>query len=300
MAEATLEDPKQILRAQERQARDRAMNEMKAEGIDFEERVEKLQDITYPKPLEDMLAAAFEQYCSKVPWAGDYELSPKSVLRDMLESGSDFKGYIARYNVARCEGILLRYLTEAYRTLDRTIPHDKRNEELNDVVAWLGLVVRSVDSSLVDEWENAGSTLDAAPPRPADAVVIDRRGLTVLVRNSLFQRVRLAARGRADQLGALDEDWGMGELRWRRVLDAFFEAHEELLTDADARSMAFLSIDDADEKTDHVWHVHQVFSDSDGDRDFGIMADVDLDATQDGDGIVFANYRAGVIEDIAG
>ena len=225
MAEATLEDPKQILRAQERQARDRAMNEMKAEGIDFEERVEKLQDITYPKPLEDMLAAAFEQYCSKVPWAGDYELSPKSVLRDMLESGSDFKGYIARYNVARCEGILLRYLTEAYRTLDRTIPHDKRNEELNDVVAWLGLVVRSVDSSLVDEWENAGSTLDAAPPRPADAVVIDRRGLTVLVRNTLFQRVRLAARGRADQLGALDEDWGMGELRWRRVLDAFEDAH---------------------------------------------------------------------------
>lgn len=300
MAEATLEDPKQILRAQERQARDRAMNEMKAEGIDFEERVEKLQDVTYPKPLEDMLGAAFEQYCAKVPWAGDYELSPKSVLRDMLESGSDFKGYIARYNVARCEGILLRYLTEAYRTLDRTIPHDKRNEELNDVVAWLGLVVRSVDSSLVDEWENAGSTLDAAPPRPADAVVIDRRGLTVLVRNSLFQRVRLAARDRADQLGALDEDWGMGELRWRRVLDAFFEAHDELLTDADARSMAFLSIDDSDEKTDHVWHVHQVFSDSDGDRDFGIMADVDLDATQDGDGIVFTNYRAGVIEDIAG
>lgn len=300
MAEATLEDPKQILRAQERQARDRAMNEMKAEGIDFEERVEKLQDITYPKPLENMLGAAFEQYCAKVPWAGDYELSPKSVLRDMLESGSDFKGYIARYNVARCEGILLRYLTEAYRTLDRTIPHDKRNEELDDVVAWLGLVVRSVDSSLVDEWENAGSTLDAAPPRPADAVVIDRRGLTVLVRNSLFQRVRLAARDRADELGALDESWGMGELRWRRVLDAFFEAHEELLTDADARSMAFLSIDDADEKTDHVWHVHQVFSDSDGDRDFGIMADVDLDATQDGDGIVFTNYRAGVIEDIAG
>ena len=290
MAEATLEDPKQILRAQERQARDRAMNEMKAEGIDFEERVEKLQDITYPKPLENMLGAAFEQYCAKVPWAGDYELSPKSVLRDMLESGSDFKGYIARYNVARCEGILLRYLTEAYRTLDRTIPHDKRNEELDDVVAWLGLVVRSVDSSLVDEWENAGSTLDAAPPRPADAVVIDRRGLTVLVRNSLFQRVRLAARDRADELGALDESWGMGELRWRRVLDAFFEAHEELLTDADARSMAFLSIDDSDEKTDHVWHVHQVFSDSDGDRD----------ATQDGDGIVFTNYRAGVIEDIAG
>ena len=298
MVEATLEDPKQVLRAQERQARDRAMNEMKAEGIDFEERVEKLQDITYPKPLEELLGTAFEQYCAGVPWANDYELAPKSVLRDMLETGCDFKSYIAQYKIARCEGILLRYLTEAYRALDRTVPHDKRDERLDDIVAWLGLVVRSVDSSLVDEWENAGTEGPGAPPKLADEVVIDRSGMTLLVRNALFQRVRLAARDKADALGALDTDWGYGEARWRRVLDAFFDTHEELLTDGDARSMAFLSIDTADEKTDHVWHVHQVFSDSDGDRDFGIMADVDLDATQDGDGIVFKNYRAGAIEEL--
>ena len=298
MVEATLEDPKQVLRAQERQARDRAMNEMKAEGIDFEERVEKLQDITYPKPLEELLDTAFEQYCTSVPWANDYELSPKSVLRDMLETGCDFKSYIAQYKIARCEGILLRYLTEAYRALDRTVPHDKRNEQLDDVVAWLGLVVRSVDSSLVDEWEHAGSDGAGAPPKLAAEVVLDRRGMTLLVRNALFQRVRLAAWDKADALGALDTDWGYGEARWRRVLDAFYDAHEELLTDADARSAAYLDIDTADEKTDHVWHVHQVFSDSDGDRDFGIMADVDLDATQDGDGIVFKNYRVGVIEEL--
>ena len=298
MVEATLEDPKQLLRAQERQARDQAMNEMKAEGIDFEERVEKLQDITYPKPLEELLSMAFEKYCTEVPWANDYELSPKSVLRDMLEGASDFKGYIQRYNIARCEGILLRYLTEAYRALDRTVPHDKRNEQLDDIVAWLGLVVRSVDSSLVDEWENAGSDTAGAPPKLVDSVVIDHRGMTLLVRNALFQRVRLAARNKAKELGELDFDWGYGEARWQRVLDAFHEVHEELLVDADARSAAFLSIDESDEKTDHVWHVHQVFSDSDGNRDFGIMADVDLDATQDGDGIVFKNYRAGSIEEL--
>ena len=297
--EATLEDPKQILRAQERQARDRAMNEMKAEGIDFEERVEKLQDITYPKPLEDELDAAFQQYCAKVPWAGDYELSPKSVLRDMLETGCDFKSYVARYKVERCEGILLRYLTEAFRALDRTVPEDKRTDQVDDIVAWLGLVVRSVDSSLVDEWANAGAPMDAAPPVPSDQVVTDRRGLTLLVRNALFQRVRLAARDDAEALGALDTDWGFGVARWRRVLDAFYDAHEDLLTDADARSTAFLDIDESDEKTDHVWHVHQVFSDSDGDRDFGIVADVDLDATQDGDGVVFKGYRAGSFEDLA-
>ena len=298
MVEATLEDPKQILRAQERRARDAAMNAMKAEGVDFEERLDRLQDVTYPKPLEEMLDAAFATYCAQVPWANDYELSPKSVLRDMLETGCDFKSYIAQYKIARCEGILLRYLTEAYRSLDRTVPVERRTEELDDIVSWLGLVVRSVDSSLVDEWANAGMEPGAAPIKHSDEVVADRRGMTLMVRNTLFQRVRLAALDRADALGDLDVDWGFGESRWARVLDAFYEAHEDLLTDADARSTAFLEIDESDEQTDHVWHVHQVFHDSDGDHDFGIMADVDLDATQDGDGIVFKNYRAGVIEDL--
>lgn len=298
MVEATLEDPKQILRAQERQARDAAMNAMKAEGMDFEERVERLQDVTYPKPLADLLDTAFAQYCAEVPWANDYELSPKSVLRDMLESGCDFKSYIAQYKIARCEGILLRYLTEAYRSLDRTVPVEHRTEQLTDIVAWLGLVIRSVDSSLVDEWASAGSDAGIAPLQLKDTVVKDRRGMRLLVRNALFQRVRFAALGKVDELGELDEDWGYGKARWTRVLDAFSEAHEELLTDADARSTTFLSIDEADEEEGHVWHVHQVFSDSDGDHDFGIMADVDLDATQDGDGIVFKNYRVGEIEEL--
>ena len=299
MVEATLEDPKQILRAQERRARDAAMSAMKAEGVDFEERLDRLEDVSYPKPLEDMLEVAFAKYCAQVPWANDYELSPKSVLRDMLETGCDFKSYIAQYKIARCEGILLRYLTEAYRSLDRTVPVERGTEELDDIVSWLGLVVRSVDSSLVDEWENAGAAPGAAPLKRTDEVVADRRGMTLMVRNALFQRVRLAALDKAAELGALDEDWGFGEFRWGRVLDAFYGAHEDLLTDTDARSAAFLEIDDSDELSEHVWHVHQIFHDSDGDHDFGIMADVDLDATQDGDGIVFKNYRAGSFEDLA-
>ncbi|CDD40773.1 dEAD/DEAH box helicase [Collinsella sp. CAG:398] len=305
MVEATLEDPKQVLRAQERQARDAAMAAMKADGVEYEERLERLQDITYPKPLEDLLDAAFTQYCTKVPWAADYELSPKSVLRDMLESAADFKGYIQKLGIARSEGILLRYLAEAFRSLDRTVPLEKRNDQLNDIISWLGFVVRSVDSSLVDEWAAAGedSAFDAAPPSGADVVVADRRGMTLLVRNALFRRVSLAARERADELGELDEAWGMGELRWRRALEAFFEAHEELLVDGDARSTAFFTIDESDElkpaaEGGHVWHVHQIFHDSDGDHDFGIMADVDLDATQEESEAVFKNYRVGFIEEL--
>lgn len=305
MVEATLEDPKQVLRAQERQARDAAMAAMKADGVEYEERLERLQDITYPKPLEDLLDAAFAQYCTKVPWAADYELSPKSVLRDMLESAADFKGYIQKLGIARSEGILLRYLAEAFRSLDRTVPLEKRNDQLNDIISWLGFVVRSVDSSLVDEWAAAGedSAFDAAPPSGADVVVADRRGMTLLVRNALFRRVSLAARERADELGELDEAWGMGELRWRRALEAFFEAHEELLVNGDARSTAFFTIDESDElkpatEGGHVWHVHQIFHDSDGDHDFGIMADVDLDATQEESEAVFKNYRVGFIEEL--
>ena len=300
MVEATLEDPKQVLRAQERAARSRAMAEMKADGIDFEERKERLQDVTYPKPLEDLLDTAFATYCAEVPWANDYELSPKSVLRDMLEGANDFKGYIQKLNIARSEGILLRYLAEAFRSLDRTVPVAKRNEQLEDIISWLGFMVRSVDSSLVDEWEAAGdpAALDMAPPSAADQVVADRRGVTLLVRNALIRRVTLAARERYDQLGELDSDFGMTATRWERVLDAYHEQHEEILTDADARSSAMLSIDEADEQAAHVWHVHQIFADEDGGHDFGIMADLDLDATQEEGEAVFKNYRVGFIEDL--
>ena len=298
MVEATLEDPRQILRVQERRERDRAIAEMKADGIEYEERLEKLQDVTYPKPLADLLGDAFYEYCRVVPWANDYALRPKSVLRDMLETVSDFKSYISGYGLARSEGTLLRYLFDAYRVLARTVPPDKYDERLTDITAWLGVLVRSVDSSLINEWENAGSATTLAPPIAADEVVVDRRGLTVLVRNALFRRVTLAAKRKVGELGELDIEWGCGERRWTAVLDEFFEAHEELLVDADARSAAYFSVDERDEKTEHLWHVHQVFHDSDGDHDFGIMASVDLDATQEGGEVVFKDFRVGAIEDL--
>ena len=302
MVESTLEDPRQILQAQERQARDEAMAQMKADGVDYDERIERIQEVTYPKPLEELLAAAFERYCEEVPWAADYALSPKSVLRDMVEGASDFKGYIARYNASRSEGLLLRYLSDAYRVLDRTIPAEKRDERLDDIVRWLRLVVRTVDSSLVDEWEgatseDAGATLTA--PEAADEVVHDRRALTLLVRNALFSRVVLAARGKVDRLGEMDGEWGWRAPRWKAALDSYYQEHDEILLDGDARSARFFSIDEKDERAGHVWHVCQIFHDADGDGDFRIMADVLLDETQEDGEAVFDDYRVGFFEDVA-
>ena len=132
-----------------------------------------------------------------------------------------------------------------------------------------------------------------------DEVVHDRRGLTLLVRNALFARVRLAALGKVEELGDLDADWGYRSVVWQQALDAFHAEHEQVLLDADARSSAYLDIDEKDEKTDHVWHVHQVFRDSDDDHDFGIWGDVDLDATQDEGAVVFKAYRVGFVDTVA-
>lgn len=305
MVEATLEDPRQILKAQQRQARDVAIQEMKEEGLEYEDRMERLQEVTYPMPMGDMLAEAFDRYRRDVPWANDYEIHPKSVLRDMVETASDFNGYISRYGISRSEGTLLRYLSDAYRALDRTVPEEYLDERLEDIVSWLGLIVRSVDSSLVDEWEAAGRTdsdqgsgLDAAPPSQDDQVVGDRRGLTVLVRNALFQRVELVANDRPERLAELDSDWGYGLRAWQDTLDDLYEAHDEIRTDAQARSTDYFSIDQQGESRNHTWKVRQIFDDVEGDHDWGIAGIVDLDATQESGQVVFGGYRVGPIEEL--
>ena len=299
LVEATLEQPRQVLRAQEKEARSAAVAAMKADGVDYEERMERLEEVTYPKPLEDVLQAAFEKYCQAMPWALDYELAPKSVLRDMVETASDFKTYVQRYGLSRCEGILLRYLSDAYHVLDRTVPPDAFDERLDDITCWLGWLVRSIDSSLFDEWagNEVGASLDAAAPGEEDAVVADRRAVTLLVRNALFARVRLAALGRVEELGALDADWGFTQARWAEVLEAFHAEHDEIMLNGDARSAAYLDIDESHERDGHTWHVRQIILDSDADLDFRIEADVDLDATQEEGQAVFANYHVGSIED---
>ena len=299
LVEATLEQPRQVLRAQEKEARSAAVAAMKADGVDYEERMERLEEITYPKPLEDLLSAAFDAYCRSMPWALDYELAPKSVLRDMVETASDFKTYVQRYGLSRCEGILLRYLSDAFHVLDRTVPPDAYDERLDDIVCWLGWLVRSIDSSLFDEWagnEDEGGA-DAAAPEAEDVVVVDRRAVQLLVRNALFARVRLAALGKVEELGALDADWGYTAARWSEVRDAVYAEHEEILLNGDARSSAYLDVDESSEQSEHLWHVRQIFLDSDADLDFRIEADLDLDATQEEGQAVFVNYRVGFVED---
>lgn len=275
--EATLEDPRPVLSAQEHRARGEAIGAMKAEGIEYDERMELLEAITYPKPLEELLDAAFETYRASQPWAADFELRPKSVVRDLYENAMTFNEYVGFQGIARSEGMLLRYLSDAFRAIRQTIPESAKTEEIQDLIEWLGELVRQVDSSLLEEWEelsHPGAAHDDEPvvPPPPPSVVTNERAFRVLVRNELFRRVQLAAFDDAEALGELDAESGFDARRWGEALDAYYAVHDHIGTDADARSSAMLMI----EKSPEVWTVRQILADPAGDHDWGITAVVDL------------------------
>src|SRR5579862_6678030 len=151
--EATLDDPRQVLSAQQFRARGEAVAQMKADGVEYEERMELLDGVTYPKPLQDTLDAAYDIYRRGHPWVADYELSPKSVARDLYERAMTFAEFVSFYGLARSEGLVLRYLADAYKAQRQTVPDEAKTEDLADLIEWLGEIVRQVDSSLLDEWE---------------------------------------------------------------------------------------------------------------------------------------------------
>ncbi|HEX2808684.1 MAG TPA: DUF3516 domain-containing protein [Kineosporiaceae bacterium] len=288
--ESTLDDPRQVLQAQRFKARGEAVAQMKAEGLEYEERMELLESVSYPKPLEELLGAVFEIYRRGHPWVEDYTLSPKSVARDMYERAMSFVEYVAFYGLARSEGMVLRYLADSYKALRHTVPDEARTEEVDDLTEWLGELVRQVDSSLLDEWEALRSPSDdglivVAGGRSSDGgpppVTANTRAFRVLVRNALFRRVELAALRRWDDLGALDAAQGWDAGAWADAVEDYLDLHGEIGTGPDARGPKMLVMDTAPEGRPGIWAVRQIFDDPDGDRDWGITAEVDLAASDE-------------------
>ncbi|MFJ6678166.1 DEAD/DEAH box helicase [Microbacterium sp. NPDC091382] len=275
--ESTLDDPRAILSQQEYKARGEAVAAMKRDGIEYDERMELLEAVTWPKPLAELLAQAYETFASSQPWVRDFELSPKSVVRDMFERAMSFGEFVSFYGLGRSEGLVLRYLSDAYRAIRQTVPAEARTDELLDLIEWLGELVRQVDSSLVDEWNALVNPADdpeapVVPPAPP-SIVANRRAFVVLVRNEMFRRVQLAALQNDDALVELDPD-----AAWPDVLDRYFDDHDEILTGGAARSPALCVIDESS-APDGVWRVEQIIDDPAGDHDWRIRAEVDLEAS---------------------
>lgn len=295
--EATLEDPRQIMAAQLKKARGEAVAAMKAEGIEYDERMELLDEVTYPKPLHELLGHAYEVYLQTNPWAADGQLSPKSVVREMWERAMTFREYVSQYGLTRSEGAVLRYLSDAFKALRSGVPAAARTEELNDIVEWIGELVRQVDSSLLDEWEQLTSPDQphdvpvAVPARPRP-LTGNERAFTAMVRNALFRRVELFSRRRWYDLGELDAASGWTSERWQEVGEEYFGEHDDVGTGADARGPALLMID----RQPGVWQVRQILDDPAGDHDWAFLAEVDLEASDEEGAAVLRLVDAGLLD----
>jgi superfamily II RNA helicase len=300
VVEAILDDPFPVLKAQANKERGEAVAEMKADGIEYEERMELLEQVTYPMPLAEPLQDALRVYRETHPWVRESDLSPKSVVRDMYEWGRTFTEFVAHYGLARSEGLVLRYLSNAYRALRQTVPEQLKTDELDDIIEWLGETVRQTDSSLLDEWEaltdpesvtRAAAAVAAGegppPPRPITA---NERPFTVMIRNAMFQKVQLAARDRYDLLAqleaaaaALTDPPGrvvMKDADWEAALGAYWDEHESMGSGPQARSPQLLMIDrDPAGGNARTWTARQIIDDPEGHHDFAIVATVDLDAS---------------------
>jgi superfamily II RNA helicase len=286
--ESTLDDPRQVLMAQQHAARGEAVAQMKADGIEYDERMELLEEVTWPKPLSDVLFPAFEMYRGGHPWISEFALSPKSVVRDMVERAMTFAELVSHYGLARSEGLVLRYLADAYRALRQTVPTEARTEELDDLIEWLGELIRQVDSSLLDEWESLtdpGAEGDvqqvafgADVPRPISA---NERAFRVMVRNAMFRRIELASRRRWSELEALGD--GIDAYEWEEQLLPYFDEYSTVGTGPSARGPQLFQVEVAPE----FWRVRQVLEDPQGDHGWALTAVVDLPESDAAGEVVF-------------
>ena len=273
VVESVLDDPRQVLFAQENAARAAEIARLKAEGVPYEERIERLDGITWPKPLAELIDSCFDAYRGHHPWVAEGP-SPKSILRDMLESGDTFATFVRRYRLERSEGLVLRYLTDAWRTLDRSLPDDAYTSELEDVIGWLDALIRATDATLLDEWTRlAGGPVHEyeVPTALASMQTGPPAAWRTAVRNAAFGWVELLARR---QYAALAARSGWDESQLRQAMAEYWSEHEIIGIDAGARSAALFSLAEEPNR----WIVTQRLADPAGNGDWRFLAVVDLEA----------------------
>jgi hypothetical protein len=297
VVESTLDNPGPVLAAQLDRLKTEVVNQLKSEGVEYEERMEILEKLEYPKPLRDFTYDLFDAYRLHHPWVADHNIRPKSVARDLFERAMGFNDYVALYGITRSEGLLLRYLSDAYKGLTQSVPEDDKTDELVDLTEWLGELVRQVDSSLLDEWERlrlpieelvvAGAANEAArfplddTPPPISS---NPRAFRVTVRNAAFRRVELVAAHDWNALGEIDGEADWDATAWLAAMAPYFEQHPTVGIGPEARSPALFQVTELDDPENRTWRVRQVLDDPDGFHEWAIVLEVDVDAS-DAEGV---------------
>jgi superfamily II RNA helicase len=317
LVESILENPELILRRQLDKLKGRRVAEMKAEGLDYDQRMEQLEKLEHPKPLADFIYVSFNAFADRHPWVGEENIRPKSIAREMFEGFRSFSDYVQEYDLERAEGLLLRHLNSVYKVLSQTVPDTAKTDTVREMEMYLRDMLRQVDSSLLEEWERmldpsrqapATPGAELRPPRPEEPpdVTRDPKAFTAAVRTRLFAFLRAWSIGqdeaalaafaaepapepRGPEEAPSGEAWTAARLRAAR--EAHRAEHGPLRLDPEARNLRHTSVHPADDGLS--WRVEQMLVDATGLNDWVLEVAVDLPASREAGGPVMRLVRLG-------
>jgi len=290
LIEAILESPDAVLYAQLDKLKGDKVRELKAQGVEYAQRMEELEKLTWPKPNAEFIYGTFDAFAVKHPWVAHENIRPKSVARELFELCMTFNEYVKEYGLQRSEGVLLRYLSDVYKTLVQNVPEALKTEQLEDVAAYLLTTLKHTDSSLVEEWEalRYGRQLGlVAPPgeeqpRPKKDLAKDLKGLTARARAEMHQVVKLLAKKQyeelAEQLGP-DAGWTADTLE--AAMAPYWAEHPTLDTTPRARQPVLTQLTADGER---AWRVRHNLLDSKGEQDWFLEGVIDLREREDVEG----------------
>jgi hypothetical protein len=296
LVESILENPDLVLMKQLDRLKTEKIAELKAAGVEYDDRMAELEKLEYPKPHREFIYGTFNAFALKHPWVGAENIRPKSVAREMYEGFYSFSDYIKEYELQRAEGLLLRYLSDVYKALVQSVPDLAKTEDVHEIVTYFGAIVRQVDSSLLDEWERLkeGIPLPGEPraPRPAPDswdVTRDPRQFTVLVRNEMYHLLRALAAKSWDTAAQLagSPEWTPAKIE--EALAPYFAEHGAIRVDPAARSPRNTVVS----VRDGFWDVQQIVCDPEDHNEWVIEGSIDLDRSREAAAPVFTLARIG-------
>jgi hypothetical protein len=300
LVESILENPDVVLYAQLNKLKGEKVAELKAQGVEYEERMAELEKLEWPKPNRDFIYGTFNDFEARHPWVGTEDIRPKSIAREMIERFFTFNDYVREYGLQRSEGQLLRYLSDVYKTLIQTVPEQARTEAIEDIIATLRVMLRAVDSSLLDEWERMRypERLAVAAPlggemrkRPEDPAR-DWKRFIARIRAELHRLLKaVATRDWDEAMAAIHDPEGAWTAeRFEREIAPYFAEHSAIdLTPRARLAEHSVVLEDGSRR----WRAQQRILDPAGEADWMLDCVVDLNTERPDEAPLISLLRIG-------
>lgn len=284
-AESIAENPNIVLIKQTDRAKRELLSELKSQGVEYEKRMELLEEVTYPKPMSEFIYENFNRFSQIHPWVGQENIRPKSIVREMFEEFLNFNDYIKEYNLERFEGVLLRYLTEVYKILTQTIPIKLKSEELEEITLFLKEAIKSTDSSLIDEWEKMKAPslyqetkeqnrLEEEKKREEFGILYDENEFRNKAKNKIYQLLKYLSFDKLEEALTIinnREEWPIEKLD--PILDDYFDEHESISIEVKSRNKKFTQFS---KREGEILEIRQTIVDDDELNDWEIICHIDL------------------------